>query len=508
MNRRIAVLLGVLLAVFAAAPVCALAQDVDATWEDGAAWEADATQGTDAMQETDATQGTGAVQEADAAQELVVELESASGQDASVLQDGSYETFASFEAGETLGVTAANGTIGGLYICWYTVPDAWTLSYTDAAGMTHRQTCGLGGYLHEYVQLEGSGATSCTLEFSSDAAACTLEAFGPGQPPAGVQTWNAPCDRADFLVCSTHADDEILWLGGVLATYAGGRGLSTQVVYMTNYWNGDIRREHEKLDGLWALGVRNYPVNALFEDIYAESLDYAQEVYDQDAVTSFFTEQVRRFKPLVVVCQDFGGEYGHGGHQVLALAVQGAVDHGADASFDADSAQAYGTWDVPKTYYHLYGENPITLDLHQPIANLGGLTAIEAQREAYKKHTSQQWTWFYVSDDPDDPNASQVNCADFGLYRSTVGLDTTNDMLEHVTIYEEQDAQAAQQAAQQQADAEAAAAAAAANAQSSDEQSVVTKSVFDGLPIPIHVIALIVAIVVVVAALLVLFVTR
>ena len=442
---------------------------------------------------------------------LAVTLEASSGQDTTDLGDGSYETFASFGAGDSLAVTALDGAIGGLYICWYEVPDPWTLSYVDAAGVSYEQACGRGGFLHEYVDLEGSGVTSCTLVFPRGAAACTLDAYGSGTPPAGVQVWSPSCERADFLVCSTHADDEILWLGGVLATYAGGRGLSTQVVYMTNYWNADIRREHEKLDGLWAIGVRNYPVDAPFEDIYAETLDYAQEVYDQDAVTAFFTEQVRRFKPLVVVCQDFAGEYGHGGHQVLALAVQGAVDEASDASFCAESAREYGTWDVPKTYFHLYGENRITLDLHQPIAALGGMTAIEAQQEAYEKHTSQQWTWFYVSDDPTDPNAEQINCSEFGLYRSTVGQDTTNDMLEHLTTYEEQDARAQeseQESVQDGVPEQAETSGQAQAPEASGELSAAAGEADGGLRIPVYLIALVIGIVLFFVALLVLLIVH
>ena len=60
---------------------------------------------------------------------------------------------------------------------------------------------------------------------------------------------------------------EILFLGGVLATYAGQQHLNVQVCYMTNYWDGDRRREHEKLDGLWkavseiTLSTVNFGIN-------------------------------------------------------------------------------------------------------------------------------------------------------------------------------------------------------------------------------------------------------
>ena len=77
---------------------------------------------------------------------------------------------------------------------------------------------------------------------------------------------------------------------------------------MTNYWNGATVREHEKLDGLWESGVKHYPVNGEFDDIYATDLNGAMSVYSYDDVLGYVTEQIRRFKPLVVVTQDINGE--------------------------------------------------------------------------------------------------------------------------------------------------------------------------------------------------------
>ena len=101
--------------------------------------------------------------------------------------------------------------------------------------------------------------------------------------------------------------------------------------------------------------------------------------------------------------------------------------------FYPNSATTYETWDVPKTYLHLYPENTITLNLRTPLNKFDGQTALEVAAATYKKHVSQQWCWFYVSDD------YEYSCADFGLYRTTVGNDTGNDMLENITTYEEQE---------------------------------------------------------------------
>ena len=363
------------------------------------------------------------------------------------LDDNSYETAIGFDAGDEMTISASE-PFSSLYIEWARMPAPWTLLVEDTS-----VACGENGFLHEYVEI-GMPVTSVTLSFPSDCRMANLRAYGEGTPPADVQIWNAPCDQADFLVFSTHADDEILFLGGVLATYAGDRGLDVQVAYMIDFTEAMPVREHEKLDGLWTIGVRHYPVNGAFlNDDYSTALDAARASYSYDAVCAYTTEAVRRFKPLVVVTQDFNGEYGHGAHRLLAAAVADTVDHSADATWNPDSATRYDAYDVPKAYFHLYPENAIRLDLRKPIDAFGGMNAVEIATEAYRKHVSQQWMDFYVSDDSNDTNKYAPKGADFGLYRSTVGADTGNDMTENIVPYREQ-AELAAQAAEEQAKAE------------------------------------------------------
>ncbi len=370
------------------------------------------------------------------AQQLNISISASSGKNTSYLKDGSYDTYTSYSAGETLTITSQQ-TMYGIYIIWGAKTDPWNLSYN---GQT--KECGTNGFLHEYVEIP-EGTQSLTIELLKGETICDIYAYSEGTLPSDVEVWQPACDNADFLVFSTHADDEILFLGGVLATYGGELNDKVQVVYMTNYWNGAKIREHEKLDGLWASGIKYYPVNGDFDDLYATTLDGAKKIYNIDEVTEFVTEQIRRFKPLVCVTQDINGEYGHGGHMLLATSIQTAVNSSMDATFYPNSATTYGTWDVPKTYLHLYPENTITMNLRTPLSHFDGQTALEVASNAYKKHVSQQWCWFYVSDD------YEYSCANFGLYRTTVGNDTGNDMLEHVTTYEEQEEQARKQAEQE-----------------------------------------------------------
>ena len=107
-------------------------------------------------------------------------------------------------------------------------------------------------------------------------------------------------------------------------------------------------------------------------------------------------------------------------------------------------ALTQASFDVPKAYFHLYPENKIQMDLRVPIDSMGGKTALEIAKDAYLQHQSQQWCWFYVSD------SYKYSCADFGLYKTTVGPDETNSMLDHLELRADQERRAEEERAKQE----------------------------------------------------------
>lgn len=342
------------------------------------------------------------------------------------LTDSSHYTTVPFNSKDTITIRSKDGSlIHGLYISWDSQPVSWILT-TDHGDLN----CGSNAFLHEYIALETPSA-SLTIHIPEDSMRVDgIRIFGEGDLPHDVQVWNPPCERADIMVVSSHSDDEILFFGGVLPTYSYLYDADIQVVYMCEFWTTTKVREHEKLDGLWESGVRFYPVCGNFYDKYSEDLAGAQKQYDYDKMVSFLVEQIRDFQPQVLVTHDIYGEYGHGFHILTCQALMDAVEFAADSSRYPDSKDLYGTWNTPKTYLHIFPANSIKLDLHIPIEeDYAGRTALEILKEAYKKHVSQQWCRFVVSDD------YEHSCADFGLYRTLVGPDTTNDLLCNLKTY-------------------------------------------------------------------------
>ncbi len=356
---------------------------------------------------------------------LSIQSDGADYEQAIGITDASYSTMGFVGEGGTLDITASEN-VQGVYIVWGTP----TQNVSVKAG-EYEETFEDEVFLHQYISFE-TPVTSFSITCNSGANICDIYAYGVGRLPSTLQRWESLEGNADILVFSTHADDEILFLGGILATYGGNLGYDVQVAYMCNYWNGAMVREHEKLDGLWASGIKIYPINGNFDDIYAENLEQAMAVYSLYALEEFVTGTIRKYKPSVVVTQDINGEYGHGGHIILATAVMNSVNNSMNSSYYSDQADVYGTYDVPKTYFHLYPENEINLNLRIPLENMGDRTALEVASAAYLKHESQQWCWFYVSDGEDEDDDYAYSCARFGLYRTTVGADTGNDIMENM----------------------------------------------------------------------------
>ena len=358
------------------------------------------------------------------------------------ITDDSIRTYSSFQGGETI-TLESDSPMGSFYVLWNKIPGQWTYKIGDKAFPG-----GEKGFLHEYIVLSAP-AEKIVLEIPEEGAQITdIYAFSPGVPPGWVQVWEEPCERADLLLFSTHSDDEQLFFAGILPYYCIEREAYVQVVYGTNHWD-TATRPHEQLNGLWTVGVRHYPVIAEFPDDArslgksSESretvLERARGVYDEEEWIAFEVEMLRRFQPQVVIGHDMDGEYRHGAHILNTDALLQALPLANDPSYEPESAQAWGLWEVPKTYLHLYEENPLVMDWDTPLESMGGSTPFELSKQGYACHLSQQNTWFTKWMNKD--RAADINKyspCEYGLYRTMVGEDVRkNDFLENITTYGE-----------------------------------------------------------------------
>ena len=265
----------------------------------------------------------------------------------------------------------------------------------------------------------------CSLQ--GELSLCEAAVFGPGPLPAEVPDPAAPLEKADFLLVSTHPDDEWVYLGGVYPTYGGERGYRGAVAYMTL---PSFERAHESVNGLWIGGVRAHPFFLGFPDIRKKAPQKEKDRLNREDVTLALVRLYRRIRPLVVVTQDpQNGEYGHWQHKLSAGAAFDAVQLAADPAYDPESAAQYGTWTVMKVYQHFAkGMSSLVLDVDTPLESYGGRTALQVANDAFKAHKTQKKTKYR----PGAADPTKGDIRHFGLTWSTVGADTGADLFEHI----------------------------------------------------------------------------
>lgn len=337
--------------------------------------------------------------------------------------------------------------VGSLYFIFDDAYEPYTVTDVETGTSV---TCGENGFLHDFVDLEqafGKIPTKVQITMGELKTRITeIRVFGPGEVPDYVQRWKLPPEKeVDLLLFSAHGDDEQLFFSGLLPEYAGQRGYEVLVAYLTDHHNNGNLRCHEMLDGLWAVGVTNYPVFGAFPDYYTKELDDAYEIYknngyDQQMLLGYVVEQLRRYQPMVAVGHDVEGEYGHGMHRLYSDLLQKAVEISMDPEQFPETAEQYGVWDVPKTYLHMYPENPIVMDWDQPLSNFDGKTAFEVTRDlGFPAHHSQYWDFsWYSSPYVRASDIPMYGPCDYGLFRTTVGEDVQkNDFFENTQTHAE-----------------------------------------------------------------------
>ncbi len=364
------------------------------------------------------------------------------------LSDSTYESLTEF-------TITANESIKSLYIVFRKTPLGFTVSCGEESVYFE------GKFLQYYADLSdkfSEDTTEITIEMDDGVSISEIYAFGEGELPEFVHKWDSPYEKADLLLMSSHADDEHLFFAGILPYYAGELGYRVQVAYFTDHKNEPSRR-HELLNGLWEVGIRNYPVISEYNDVHSTTKEDAlanieKEGYSEDDIIAYQTMLLRRFRPLVVVGHDIEGEYGHGQHMLNTATLIKAVEAAADETAYPDTAEGLGIWNTPKLYLHLYKENEITLNWDTPLEKFDGKTAFQVSQKGFEWHKSQHYTWFNEwlngksGTNTAAANVTQHSPCKFGLYRSTVGEDVNkNDFFENVTIYAEQERIAAEEEA-------------------------------------------------------------
>lgn len=329
-----------------------------------------------------------------------------------------------------IAITAPEGKpIAGLYVCFGNMPESWEIQTSDDGKDWFTAVPGDTRFLHAYVALPQPAQhvrLAVTSEKKTALRINDLFVLSEGDLPDWVQVWQPTEEKADILFLSTHPDDELIFFGGAIPTYAVEQQRKVVVAYFTR---SNTTRSSEVLNGLWHMGVRTYPVIGNFKDSYAKNLKAAyKSAGGKGKVNEWIVGLYRQYKPEVVVTQDTNGEYGHKQHMMIADAAQNCIALAANEDEFTASTIAYGTWQVKKLYLHLYPENQITFDWTVPLKSMNGATGIELAEEAYTLHKTQASSGMSVTE-----TGTKYDNRVFGLAFTTVGEDVRkDDFLENI----------------------------------------------------------------------------
>lgn len=329
-----------------------------------------------------------------------------------------------------IAITAPEGKpIAELYVCFGNMPESWEIQTSDDGKDWFTAVPGDTRFLHAYVALPQPAQhvrLAVTSEKKTALRINDLFVLSEGDLPDWVQVWQPTEEKADILFLSTHPDDELIFFGGAIPTYAVEQQRKVVVAYFTR---SNTTRSSELLNGLWHMGVRTYPVIGTFKDSYAKNLKAAyKSAGGKGKVNEWIVGLYRQYKPEVVVTQDTNGEYGHKQHMMIADAAQNCIALAANEDEFTASTIAYGTWQVKKLYLHLYPENQITFDWTVPLKSMNGATGIELAEEAYTLHKTQASSGMSVTE-----TGTKYDNRIFGLAFTTVGEDVRkDDFLENI----------------------------------------------------------------------------
>ncbi|MBQ8536114.1 MAG: phosphodiester glycosidase family protein [Clostridia bacterium] len=316
--------------------------------------------------------------------------------------------------------------IQGLYICFATMPDSYEIQVDNGNGWeTVKQ--GDTRFYHTFISLAPAEKVRIyvTNEGVFQLAINEIYAFSDGDIPGWVQRWEPPVEKADMLFLIAHPGDEQLYFGGAIPTYVAEQQRKVVIAYLSD---GSNARKAELLNGLWAMGVRNYPVIGDFREASSNTAAKAYKALGKAKVMEYIVDLYRRYQPEVVVTHDANGENKNGQHMMLAdAAVQALEDAMIDGKY-LDSYMAFGLWQVKKLYLHLAEENQITLDWSIALESFPGKTSLEVAAEAFANHSVQ-----IKNKRSMETNGVKYDNRVFGLVHTTVGEDVRkDDFLENI----------------------------------------------------------------------------
>lgn len=306
-----------------------------------------------------------------------------------------------FDAG--FGVTVSwDETVDAVYLClqWYSLPHNVTVRLFDENQQVITERI-LRSDPDSVIRLLPETRSVSITAGEQGMILSQLHVFSDGELPSPFHPWTDTPDHLDYLLISTHPDDDVLYLGSIVPIYGAELGYTGSIVYVAS---SSRERMNEAENGAWEMGLRCRPLFWSFPDISQKAPKEQKDTFVYDDLVLATVRVYRQYHPLVVFAQDINGEYGHWQHKLTSQAAVEAYTLAADPAYDEESVSEYGTWQVQKLYLHIYPDNLLVLDADKPLEAFHGENAWTVAIRAFRKHESQFYIGYWV-EKGDHPHA-------------------------------------------------------------------------------------------------------
>lgn len=300
------------------------------------------------------------------------------------LQDGDTNSRIRVRTDEPLEVRFDEGQQGAL-LQWYSVPVNAEVTYLDGSGSPISSETREFTHLNSFLPLEG-GCAGLSVRMLEEASVSEVSVYSASEPlPDHVQVWEDVSDTPALMVIVSEPGPELSMLSGVLPIYAGEHTLSTLVVYATTW--GDRARAETALAGLWASGVRNYPIFLEYESRNYEMASTLESDWGMEKLTADLRGLLALYRPTVTVTldpNDIGDP--HPTRGFTAAAAVAAYELAPDVTEKFYTYCADGTSDGT------------LIDTSVPLTRFENQTAYDAANRIYRAEYPHQLTFARMAD--------------------------------------------------------------------------------------------------------------
>jgi len=291
-----------------------------------------------------------------------------------------------------------------LVLNWYDAPASYTVTQLDASGATIFEETITDLQLGRQISLEAN-CKSITVLFNENGSLGGVAAYADASLAPGA--FSPTPESCDLLVITVEPGMEWLQFGAVIPSYTKEKGVSTAVLYVSDY--SKRARAYEALSGLQSAGYTEYPIFGGYQSDSYDSYKTTSSQFDRRAFVEYLKDQINLLGPKVIVTHNSADV--SGAHSLVAECVKIAV-------VECPSVQKLYSFGAEE------GAAATVLDMNIPLVAYAGKTAAEVAQSAYEQHVSRR-----IFGPAIDPTSA------YTLAYTNVGEDEAkNDLLEHIDL--------------------------------------------------------------------------